>query len=302
MSTHGDTRSNHGHYAAAPVPSSTETGLDALDWAVSSGAAFEVVRHANARRQRRLRRRLAGGIAVLVAMGVWVAGDFASKPSASVNSAVALAPETRTLADGSIVELRRSAKIAVEYKPGLRSVVLQSGEAHFQVQKDPARPFVVRAASVAVRAVGTAFSVDLGRQEVNVLVTEGRVAVASATGTATLGARLAPTLAEAGQQVVVPLDAMDRTSVHSPSREAQRQRLGWRIPLLEFSGTPLEEAIVLMNRYGSREIHIEPSLRRLRLSGTLRADDTESLLTLLKNEFGITANPAVVNGRIELRR
>jgi transmembrane sensor len=282
-----------------------ETGLDALNWAAASGAAGNVVRQAEARRRQSVRRRLAAACALLVATGAWFllpTGDRATGPAALIASAIVHTPETRTLADGSIVELRHGAEIAVEYEIAQRRVVLRSGEAHFRVRKDPARPFVVRAAGVAVRAIGTAFSVDLRRQEVNVLVTEGRVAVAGGAGTASAGAAARPTEAAAGQQVVVPLAAMDRAFVQSPSAEEQRERLGWRTPLLEFSGTPLGEAIGLLNRHGNRRITIEPALSHLKLSGTLRADDTESLLTLLKNEFGITARSATGSGPIELRR
>jgi transmembrane sensor len=47
------------------------------------------------------------------------------------------------------------------------------------VTKDPVRPFIVMAAGVAVRAVGTAFNVKLDSTAVEVLVTEGMVAVAT---------------------------------------------------------------------------------------------------------------------------
>jgi transmembrane sensor len=61
-------------------------------------------------------------------------------------------------------------------------VVLERGEAHFQVAKNPARPFVVVARGVEIRAVGTAFSVGLESTRVEVLVTEGQVAVETASG------------------------------------------------------------------------------------------------------------------------
>ena len=85
-----------------------------------------------------------------------------------------------------------------------------------------------------------------------------------------------------------------------PSGE-RRERLNWRIPLLEFSGTPLAEAIPMFNRHGRRHLVLDPTLGRLQLSGTLRADDTDSLFILLRNEFGIIAAPGSA-GHTELRR
>ena len=289
---------------SADEPSPVATGLEALSWAVSSGAAGEVVRHVEARRRRRVRRRIAGvaGIACLGLVGAWLfpqaAATSAVPPIAAV-STVVVAPETRTLADGSIVELRPGAAIRVEYGPSSRRVVLLAGEVHFQVTKDAARPFVVVASGVEVRAVGTAFSVDLGKRAVDVLVTEGRVAVTSPP--ATVEATPAVAMVDAGQGTTVSLEVAGAAAVRSvPSRE-RRERLNWRVPLLEFSGTPLAEAIPMFNRHGRRHLVLDPTLGRLQLSGTLRADDTDSLFILLRNEFGIIAAPGSA-GHTELRR
>jgi len=291
------------HAGSADEPSPVATGLEALSWAVSTGAAGEVVRHVEARRRRRVRRRIAGvaGIACLGLVGAWLfpqaAATLADPPIAAL-STVVVAPETRTLADGSIVELRRGAEILVEYGPSTRRVVLRAGEVHFQVTKDAARPFVVVASGVEVRAVGTAFSVDLGKRAVDVLVTEGRVAVTSPP--ATVEATPAVAMVDAGQGTTVSLEVAGTAAVRSVPSGEQLERLNWRIPLLEFSGTFLAEAIPMFNRHGGRHLVLDPALGRLQLSGTLRADDVDSLFLLLRNEFGIIAVPGR-NGRTELR-
>lgn len=289
---------------SADQPSPVETGLEALSWAVSSGAAGEVVRHVEARRRRRVRRRIAGvaGIACLGLVGAWLfpqAPATLAIPPIAAASTVVVAPETRTLADGSMVELRRGAEILVEYGPSSRRVVLRAGEVHFQVTKDAARPFVVVASGVEVRAVGTAFSVDLGKRAVDVLVTEGRVSVTSPP--AAVEAAPAVAMVDAGQGTTVSLEVAGAAAVRSVPSGERRERLNWRVPLLEFSGTPLAEAIPMFNRHGRRHLVLDPALGRLQLSGTLRADDTDSLFILLRNEFGIIAAPGSA-GHTELRR
>ncbi len=201
-----------------------------------------------------------------------------------------IAPETRTLDDGTVVELRPGAEIALDYRPGLRRVVLQSGEAHFQVQKDSSRPFVVAAAGVEVRAVGTAFTVDLRRATVEVVVTEGRVAVAGGASPAPGEAAPPPALVAAGEQALVPRAITGPVAVRPLPPDQQRLRLGWRIPMLDFAGTPLREVIPLFNRTGNHRLSLAPELGHLRVSGVMRADDLDSLLFLLKNEFGIKAS------------
>lgn len=133
---------------------------------------------------RRWMRRVAlvsAGLAAAAALVVVVRLDWGIwKPSPPAGSSIAtttVRPLTRTLPDGSVVDLNAGADLAVEYSPTGRRVRLLTGEAHFAVAKDPARPFVVSAGTVEVRAVGTAFNVRFAPVAVQVLVTEGQVAV-----------------------------------------------------------------------------------------------------------------------------
>ncbi|MFM9031654.1 MAG: FecR family protein, partial [Opitutaceae bacterium] len=85
--------------------------------------------------------------------------------------------ERVVLGDSSVVELNASTEVRVVLAADERRVLLLGGEAHFTVAQDPSRPFVVEAAGVSVRAVGTAFNVLISSGAVEVLVTEGKVAV-----------------------------------------------------------------------------------------------------------------------------
>lgn len=87
--------------------------------------------------------------------------------------------KTVTLADGSILQLNTNSQIQVDYDDIFRNIRLLQGEVHFEVAKDPGKPFRVYAGSGRVQAVGTAFNVYLKNDDVNVFVTEGRVALAS---------------------------------------------------------------------------------------------------------------------------
>ena len=80
------------------------------------------------------------------------------------------------------------------------------------------------------------------------------------------------------------------TQVTTLDARAVAERLAWRVPRLEFSGTPLAQAIPLFNRHaGVRLVLDDAALGTLELSGVVRADNTDSLLRLLEGEFGITA-------------
>jgi transmembrane sensor len=293
-----------------PEPdTSRERELPALDWIRHAHAADEVLRDAavKIRRQRTRRLRLGGG-ALLVLLGAWASFHFTSErsapsplpasgvahvstPAAASTALAATAqvtrPATRTLSDGTVVELNADAEIAVAFTRAVRYVTLVRGTAHFQVAKDAAHPFVVRAGNVETRAVGTAFSVQHGARDVGVVVTEGRVRVTSHVETdTTLAADSLPhAFVDAGLRCVVEPDATPRVE---PLPAAQlAAELAWRIPQLEFSRAPLREVVALVNAHAAGVTYeiTDPALGDIKLTGILRADNTEGFERLLETSF-----------------
>jgi transmembrane sensor len=211
-------------------------------------------------------------------------------------ASVALRPDLRTLPDGSTVELNLGAEIAVTFSPEKRAVRLIRGEALFAVAKNPARPFVVTAGNVEVRAVGTAFSVRHDADHVKVLVTEGRVAVersesaASGESTGAAPAARAPLFLEVGRQVAVPLGVAELAPlrIQAVSTEDVAAALAWRDKRIEFTDTPLSVAVMLFNRQNRVQISIaNEALLARRITGVFWADDTEGLVRLLETGFNI---------------
>ena len=296
------------HAAAAAVA----TALRTLDRAVAAGSADRIARNLELRRGIRLRRRRValGALAACAIAAVFALRSPIPSPdtvhlSPPRSGAVVVTPQTQILPDGSTVELKSGAQLEVAFTSAARRVVLRSGEAHFSVRKDSSRPFVVAAGAVEVRAVGTAFSVDLANHSVAVLVTQGRVAVATPASEDPAGiARDRTGFLDAGQRTVV---ALDRDTAAVPLRIATvtptetADRLAWRVRRLEFSGTPLAEVISMFNQQAGTRFALDPALGGLRLSGALRADDREALELLLRGEFGIAAEPQP-DGTISLRR
>lgn len=275
---------------------------DALDWPGRAATTDRVLAAVERRVQhrRRLRRRAAAAVAsvalaVLVALP-WLRFGSPDSVPAPATGAVLAQPVREVLADGSAVERNGDALVRSEFSPAVRRIVLLRGEAHFDVAHDAARPFVVVAGGVAVRAIGTAFSVRLAPGDVDVLVTEGRVAVDRAgggpTGAAagplalvTRGARVAVGAADlapdAPAPAVIPV---------TPAEIAER--LAWRVPRLELNDAPLREVVELVNRSGgARLILATPAVGELRVSGIVRADNAPALLQLLRVDYGIEAQP-----------
>ena len=150
-------------------------------------------------------------------------------------------------------------------------MTLRSGEAHFQVAKNPERPFVVRAGGVEFRAVGTAFAVQLSDTKVEMLVTEGSVAVERAapaeipagTGAVADPAAAPLVVVAAGNRVAVAwakVGAFDQPQITPLSPTESDEKLAWRVPRLELNDTPLTEAIAAINRHSPVPLEIVLSL------------------------------------------
>ncbi len=285
-----------------PEPTPDREMGRALQWVRRSGAESELLAEVAREVARQRRRRWAGAgggvIALGLLAGLWLRPSSNFR-SAAVGPATAFVsePHREQLPDGSIVELRAGAQIAHVFDAERRHVTLLRGEAHFEVTKDPARPFVVRARDVDVRAVGTAFAVDLGEKAVEVVVTHGRVAVEPAA------AQIA--FVDAGQRARAPTGGAS-SEVSTLSAAEAATRLAWRVPQLEFSRTPLAEALALINARGAARgqppIEVQegdPAWREIQLSGILAADNTDGFLLLLETNFGIRSDRS--GPRITLR-
>lgn len=212
--------------------------------------------------------------------------------------------ERMALPDGSRVELKDGTRIAVQYSETERRVILQGGEAHFSVWKDAARPFVVVASGVEVRAVGTAFNVRLGQKQVEVLVTEGRVKVeqvevagapvnrSAEAPVITVGERAVVSLAE-----TVPAPVVEPVTLDDIARE-----LDWQAPRLQFHETPLAEAVAEFNRHNRHQVELgDPALGALRIGGTFKPDNVEGFIRSLEPALGVRGESAGPN-RTVLRR
>jgi transmembrane sensor len=215
-------------------------------------------------------------------------------------------PATRVLADGTVVELNGAAVIVSDFTASERRVRLERGEAHFTVTKDAARPFIVTAAGVSVRAVGTAFNVRLADATVEVLVTEGQVRLqppsaqtapvalgnTATTPPATHSTSLTPEpLLAARQRAVVattPSAAAPEIATLTPGEIARV--LAWQHRLLDFTATPLGDVVAAFNRRNATQLVLaDPGLAALRVNASLRSDNVIGFVKLLETGFGVRA-------------
>jgi transmembrane sensor len=240
---------------------------------------------------------LAAAAALAVSLTLW-------RPWANHDATPAVADyERRILEDGSTVELNRGAAITVAYAAGERRVALVRGEALFTVAKNPARPFIVRAGGVDVRAVGTAFNVRLSGPAVEVLVTEGRVAVDHGPASAPESAsRSSPAeVRSPASELRVPISEISaghRATIVPAVAAAPRiepvtaaeiaRALAWQPQLLDFSSVPLRLALAEFNRRNRVQFVLaDPHLAELPIVASIRSNNIEGFARFLAETAGV---------------
>jgi transmembrane sensor len=261
----------------------------------TAGQAAQLDRELASLRKRRYRGlwlAVSGMAAAAIVVGIFVP-DVRVAESPVVT--VAIRPDRQMLSDGSVVELKAGAEIEVSYSLNRRSVRLVQGEALFSVAKDAARPFVVSAGDVKVRAVGTSFAVSHRPTEVAVLVTQGRVAVERAVllaSPAVISVERTPTYLGAGDQLVVPADSPVTAplTVTAMTTLQITANLGWRGKRVEFTATTLSEAVSLFNNQNELQLVIaNPAIGRMQVTGIFWADDPEGFVRLLEAGMNVRA-------------
>lgn len=192
------------------------------------------------------------------------------------------------LPDGSRITLSSDSTVRVSLGRHERHVVLDRGEAFFEVAKDRSRPFVIEAGERRVRVVGTRFAVRRGGDGgagLRVIVTQGLVQLES--GPAADGRARPSTLLPPGS---VALASAGGLIVRAGTVADAERALDWRNGFLDFDDTTLAEAVGEFNRYNRRKLVIaDPAAGALRIGGHFRWSNVDAFVRLLELGFPVRA-------------
>ena len=224
------------------------------------------------------------GLAAALAFGSFVGWRTLRPPPAIHYTTTVAGYERARLDDGSTLELNAASAVRVQFTPAERRVQLESGEAHFAVAHDTARPFIVSAGPIAVRAVGTAFNVRYtAGGDIEVTVTEGKVAV-SGVERVDPNALSAAIFVSAGQRIVLPHHAPPPT-VEQVDPATLRAALAWQSRLADFAEAPLADVIARFNARSRIQLFIaDETLADRRIGGTFALDEAEAFVRLLERD------------------
>lgn len=264
------------------------------------------------RRASRLRvPRMAAAAMLLVAIGATLftaqwKGLWPGSQLASYQTQVGEQREV-LLRDGSKITLNTDTRLLVDFTDDRRAIVMEYGEAFFDIAKDPSRPLTVKVGNRTVTVLGTQFNIHWTGPDMTVAVVEGLVSVhpndrkttqklitdrrASTEPTdPPVPASPPPTasgrvLLRAG--AVATFSQAVGTVTPEPSGGADRL-LSWRFGFARFDEEPLYRVIGEINRYTDTKIVIEDkNILDMSVSGVFKMNDVEGALTAFELAFPI---------------
>jgi len=230
--------------------------------------------------------------AILAAFSVYLFTQNSVDISSGVRTEYATAVgEQRTfqLADNSTVTLNTGTRIHVDFSNNERHLTLAYGEAYFDIEKDPSRPFVIDFGERQIVVLGTQFNVHLAASTSIVSVFEGLVSVGDSTGAdiqqpvKALASIDEPdhqnngqVLLKAGKTAAFPTRDLDIAAVVESDLEEFQD---WRQGQVRFDSESLITVIAELNRYSNRKVLIEdPTIVELEVSGVFQLGQFDQFL------------------------
>ncbi len=191
------------------------------------------------------------------------------------------------LADGSTLHVNTDTAVTVRFSSTERLVEVDHGQVALAVAHDDGRPFRVHAGSTDTVAVGTEFDVYRRPDATLITVVTGQVAVSvsplAPSRTARAGVPVGLRVG-AGRQVRVVAGKLPSASEPTDLRETT----AWLERKIVFEQRPLGAVADEFNRYNDKPFTIDdPALRRLPISGTFNAADTDSFAAFLESLDGV---------------
>lgn len=183
---------------------------------------------------------------------------------------------TLRLPDGTMVHLNAESSITYPdtFTDSVRKVLL-TGEAYFDVYRNPAQPFIVSTSGINTRALGTAFNIRAYKEDpqIHVVLTEGKALVTQEREN------------ESEREILHP---GEEVQIHKYRNGIQKQQadlrsvLAWKNDLLIFNNASSEEVFASLERWYGVEITFVKSMHTSkntwRFTGEFQQENLENIL------------------------
>lgn len=238
-------------------------------------------------------------LASLISLGLWFKTDifvgqgttqivqFNSKYETKVGE-----QSTFFLQDKTEIKLNTNSLVKVTYTNKQRVFELLRGEMHVVVAHNKQKPLSVYAGSNIIQAVGTAFNVELGADDVELIVTDGKVLVADINSQNIAPMKLKNVHLSAKSFAVskgqkAQLKASN-TSIIGSDEGKLASDLAWQQGNLVFRGESLFEAMQEVARYTKYQFDFgDEDIKNLQIAGLFKTSDISGFLAALESNFDV---------------
>lgn len=188
------------------------------------------------------------------------------------------------LSDGSRVTVNSNSKLTYpkKFEKGKREVEL-SGEAFFEVAKDPNRPFIIKAGDIRVEVLGTSFNVKAyeNQEQVEVTVSTGKVAVFA------LDNPEDRVVLVKGQKAIFYKSS---TKIESTLND-NINFASWKTKEIIFEDTPMPDVIRIINEIYKSDLKlVGEQLKECPVTTTFDNQSLESILKVLESTLDLSIN------------
>lgn len=252
-----------------------------IEWPRESGKVAPLLQmmEEKLRRRRRRRAKTAGALASVAGI---IAIAFVAVPYVRDTDAISTGAAerlTKTLADGSTLELNARTHVRTDYRYGRRRVEVAAGEAYFEIAADAGRPFVVVTPAGTVQVLGTAFNVRIGEEGAGVVTLEKGAVVVRPAAAGDPGRTLKP-----GDQAT--LDRSGLRLRHLAAAGIQNE-LAWRTGNLALDGIALRDAAARFSQFHGLRIDVSDSCAGIRLGGSCPLGDLAGFFDFIRESAGV---------------
>lgn len=197
-----------------------------------------------------------------------------------------------TLPDGTQVTLNAYTKLSYpkKFNSDVRRVVL-SGEAFFDVSRNPEKPFIIEAKDTEIKVLGTSFNVFArdNIKGVDVVVTTGTVRLSSKTN------KSESIILSVGETGNLKRNKALKTKI------TDINYLSWKTQIIDFRNSPLNKVIEVLNKTYTANIKLDnPTIGNFKLTSKYDHINLDTIIKTVCITFDLQREDK--NGQIILKK
>lgn len=224
--------------------------------------------------------RYAAVILLLIGLGLGGFYTYQAIQTVSVKTPAEAGKKQVYLPDGSLAYLNYGSRVNYpkKFEQQNREIEIEKGEVYFDVESNPARPFIISAQDARIEVLGTSFNV-------NTNLPDGRVEVFVESGKVKLSRKDHPgrsLVLESGYKGILTSSALKKT------QSTNSNYIAWATGRLMFKGQPLGEVVKTLERTYQAEITIShPEVRNYKITTNFTDEPIDTVLAVIATTFNL---------------